>query len=236
MRETRIALRTARARVATARPPESARSTTQSLSSSLSDAWIGASAASGGRRRPSAAAQNVSPRIGSWTAPAGRHAVDDEPDRDAEERDAVRVVDGAVERVDDPGPPAAASAGLGAVRPARPRARAVAGLLGQDPVARKRGPGSPSRMSSSRQVVDLGDHVLGRLVVDLLDPLVALEQDPPRPLGGDRPRERHVGREPARDRVGRHLPQSTVSGFTVVPSVATTASNVTVSPGWTIGL
>ena len=36
--------------------------------------------------------------------PDRRPAVDDQPDRDAEDRDAVGVVDGAVERVDDPDP------------------------------------------------------------------------------------------------------------------------------------
>ena len=70
LRDTRIALRIARTRVATDRPP-SASETTQSLSSSFSDAWIRASRP--GRPGPSATAANVSPRIGSWTAPtAGR--------------------------------------------------------------------------------------------------------------------------------------------------------------------
>ena len=62
-----------------------------------------------------------------------RPAVDDERDRDAEERDAVGVVDGAVERVDDPGPAAAGCRRLGAARGVVP-----AGLLGED----RRRPGS----------------------------------------------------------------------------------------------
>ena len=66
LRETRIARRTARARVATARPPR-ASDTTQSLSSGLSEARIGVSPSRAG---PSAVAEKVSPRIGSWTAPA----------------------------------------------------------------------------------------------------------------------------------------------------------------------
>ena len=71
VRDTRIALRVARARVATARPP-SARWTTQSVSVSFSEARIGGEspAIRDSHAPPSATALNVSPRIGSWTAPA----------------------------------------------------------------------------------------------------------------------------------------------------------------------
>ena len=100
VRDTRIALRTACARVATARPP-SARCTTASLSSSLAEARISVvaqpcRAVRDGRER--LAAHRVVDRAGRGTS------VDHEPDRHAEERDPVRVVHGAVERVHDPRP------------------------------------------------------------------------------------------------------------------------------------
>ena len=194
LRDTRIAFRIARTRVATARPP-SASETTQSPSLSLSDAWTVASPEHGrpvdvGRER--LAAHRVVDHADR------RDAVHDEAHRDAEERDPVRVVDGAVERVDDPGAPERARLPV----PSGPRLPVRAGLLGEDPVAREP---RPDRVDDQRlgQVVDLGHDVPRRLVVDLLHPLVALEQDPSRALG-DLPRELEVGRKPARDRLGRH--------------------------------
>ena len=79
---------------------------------------------------PSAVAANVSWRVGSWMTADRRPSVDDEADRDAEERDAVGVVHGAVERIDDPHPASPGGgrlAGDGVVLP---------GLLGEDRVGR----------------------------------------------------------------------------------------------------
>ena len=130
----RITLRTLRARVATARPL-SAIEMTKSDSLSLSDAvtaWLDEPTVDVSVARPLAVAANVSDRVGSWMTPTVGPAVDDERDRYAEERDAVRVVHRAVERVDDPHPTAARGrrlAGDGMVLPA---------LLGQDRVGRDR--------------------------------------------------------------------------------------------------
>ena len=69
LRDARTARRTARPRVATARPPSDSE-ITQSVSLSLAEAWTTRSPSIAG---PSAVAQKVSPRIGSQTAPtAGR--------------------------------------------------------------------------------------------------------------------------------------------------------------------
>ncbi len=65
-RVTRTALRTAWAREVTARPAR-ASWTTKSSRRSFDDAVTTRSPSIAG---PSAVAQNVSPRIGSWTAPA----------------------------------------------------------------------------------------------------------------------------------------------------------------------
>ena len=192
LRDARTARRTARPRVATARPPR-ASETTQSVSRPCADAWTTRSPEHrrpvGGRPERLAAHRVVD-------GADGRAAVDHEPHRDAEVRDAVRVVDGAVERVDDPGParwrgparhrPAARRVAAGRV--VRPR------LLGQDPVG---GVALADRAHDQRlgEMVHLGDDVPGGLVVDLLDALVALEQQPAGPLG-DLPRERGVGGEP----------------------------------------
>ena len=106
--------------------------------------------------------------------PDRRPAVDDQPDRDAEDRDAVGVVHGAVERVDDPDPATPRGGRL-----ARHRL-VLAGLLGQDRVVRV---ARPDRVEDQRlgQVVRLGHHVPGALVVDLLEPLVVVHEDRRRP-------------------------------------------------------
>ena len=106
--------------------------------------------------------------------PDGRRAVDDQPDRDAEDRDAVGVVHGAVERIDDPDPATPRGGRLARDRPVLP------GLLGQDRVGRV---ARPDRVEDQRlgQVVRLGDDVAGALVVDLLEPLVAVHQHGPGP-------------------------------------------------------
>ena len=94
-----------------------------------------------------------------------RLAIDDEADADREEGDAVGVVDGAVERVDDP-----ESLRLGA-RGTR--------FLGQYRIA---GEGRADDLEDGRlaQVVDLGDDVLLALVDDALEPLVVIDVDGPR--------------------------------------------------------
>ena len=99
-------------------------------------------------------------------------------DRHAEERDPVGVVDRAVERVDDPGPAAGERAGR-AGRRRRPA------WCAPDSSARIPSPGKRSRIASMISASDRWSTSVttsrARLVVDLLDPLVALEQDPPRP-------------------------------------------------------
>ena len=102
-----------------------------------------------------------------------RTTIDDERDGHTEERDSVGVVDGAVEGIDDPrsavGERDRRATGLdGAV---------LAGFLGQDPVAGE--PGA-DRVEDQRlrQMIDLGHHVAGALVVDPLDALVALHEEP----------------------------------------------------------
>lgn len=70
-REMRIALRTARARVATARPLR-AIEITKSVNRSLSEAWIAwlpSPSDPDSRAGPFAVAANVSPRVGSWITP-----------------------------------------------------------------------------------------------------------------------------------------------------------------------
>ena len=164
----------ARARVATARPP-SARWTTQSFSVSFSEARMAAIPREpASQASPSATALNVSPRIGSWTAPAAGRPSTTSADRDAEERDPVGVVHGAVERVDDPGPargerPRRRSGRIDGARVARPppdldvrvlpRSLVRPGLLGEDPVAGKR-LADRAEDQLLGQVVDLGHHVL----------------------------------------------------------------------------
>ena len=94
--------------------------------------------------------------------PEARLATDDEGDADGEEGQAIGVVDGAVERVDDPHP-------VG-------RLAGDARFLGQEAIG---GEGRPDHLEDGRlaQVVDLGDDVLLRLVDDALEPFVALHVD-----------------------------------------------------------
>ena len=162
--------------------------------------------------------------------PDRRPPVDDQPDRDAEERDAVGVVDRAVERVDDPDPATPRGGRL-----ARHRAM-LAGLLGEDRVVRE---ARPDRVEDQRlgQVVGLGDHVPGALVVDPLEPLVAVHEDRPgelRELGGEGQlggvRQRRGGRSV------RHGPEQSISrGRTADPSTVTCWLNVRVSPAVDLG-
>ena len=149
--------------------------------------------------------------------PDRRDAVDDEPDRDAEDRDAVRVVDRAVERVHDP-------------HPAAPPRR-LARLLRQSPIVRE---GLPDRVEDERlaQVVDLGHDVLGALVADRFDPPEPIDEELAGP-GGQLRCERQLGRVAP----GRHGPvHSTASGRTVLPSSVTSLENETVRPGSICGL
>ena len=113
--------------------PLSAIEMTKSESLSLSEAWIGRPSRIAG---PSAVAANDSSRVGSTDDTDDRPAVDHQPDRDAEERDAVGVVHRAVERVDDPHPATPRGGRLARDRPM------LAGLLGQDRVGRVASPGS----------------------------------------------------------------------------------------------
>ena len=118
--------------------------------------------------------------------PDGRHAIDDQPDRDAEDRQAVGVVHGPVERIDDPDPATPRGGRLARLRLVLP------GLLGKDRVGRVVG---PDRIEDQRlgQVVGLGHDVPGALVVDLLEPLVVVHQHDP---GPDREIEREAGARP----------------------------------------
>ena len=155
----------------------------------------------------------------------GRDAVDDQADRHAEERDAVGVVHGAVERVDDPDPAAARGRRLARDRPM------LAGLLGEDRVARV---ARPDRVEDERlgQVVRLGHHVAGALVVDLLEPLVAVHQDLAG-ANGQAQRERELVRVGGRGRgggrgAGHGALHSTARSRTLVPSSVTVLVNVSV--------
>ena len=134
-RGMRIALRTFRARVAAARPLSDIEMT-KSDSCSLSEAvtaWLPAERPTAGRPVDRRRERLVAGRVEDDAD--GRRAVDDEADRDAEERDAVGVVHGAVERVDDPDPAATGGRRLAGDRAVLP------GLLGQDRVARVAWPG-----------------------------------------------------------------------------------------------
>ena len=107
--------------------------------------------------------------------------------------------------------------------PAGPVMRAR--LLGQDPVARD---GAPDRLQDQRlgEVVHLRDDVPCGLVVDDLDPLVALEEDPPGRL-------RELARELGVGAVTPRSPRSAARGES--PNVPTTTSNVTDPPPGTCG-
>ena len=108
-----------------------------------------------------------------------RLAVDDEGDADGEEGQAVGVVDGPVQRVDDP-QPLCLRAG-------------DARFLGQEGIP---GEGSPDRPEDGllAQVVDLRDDVLLRLVDDALEPLVAIDVDGASGAGGRRGHLEFVGK------------------------------------------
>ena len=228
-RDTRIALRIARARLDD-RPPDSASEIDVVLQPVLrrrvDRAAVERRRAVGGRRERLVAGRVVDDAD-------DRPAVDDQPDRDAEQRDAVGVVHRAVERVDDPGPAAAARS---APSPAPGRACSP-DLLGQDRVVREP---LPDRLDDQLlgQVVDLGDDVLGALVVDPLEPLVAVHQD-----RAGRARRASIANASSAAQVGRaRIPavgdgvgahgarQATASGR---PSCRTRSrwSNVIVAPG-----
>ena len=172
---------------------------TKSDSFSLSEARTGRPARVAG---PSTVAANVSCRGRVVDDPDRRPAVDDQPDRDAEERDAVGVVDRAVERVDDPDP---ATAGGG--RLARHRLM-LAGLLGEDRVVRE---ARPDGVEDERlgQVVGLGHDVPGALVVDLLEPLVVVHEDSPARAARAIAKASSAAYAPAG--VGRHGPEQSTS-------------------------
>ncbi len=154
-----------------------------------------------------------------------RHRIDHQTDRDAEDRDAVGVVDGAVQRIDDPDPAASRRGRLARLR------RVLAGLLGQDRVGRI---ARPDGVQDQRlgQVVGLGHDVARALVVDLLEPLVVVHQDHAGPPGDV---EREV--EVVEVGVVRHgVEQSTSNGRTVEPRSVIVWVKVTVAPGPTLGL
>ena len=94
-----------------------------------------------------------------------RLTLDDQADTDGEEGDAVGVVDGAVQRVDDPQ----------SVGPRAPFAR-LARFLGQEAVV---GEGAADDLEDDllAQSVSLGDDVLLALEVDALEPLIQLHLD-----------------------------------------------------------
>ena len=116
-----------------------------------------------------------------------RPAIDREADADREEGQAVGVVHGAIERVDDPQP----STGLDPAsrrRDSGGRWR-VARLLREEGVRREHG---ADRLDDRRlgEMVDLGDDVLLALVDDALEALIALEHDRTgRPRGDRRGRQ-----------------------------------------------
>ena len=230
LREMRIALRTFRARDAALRPLSDIE-TTKSDSFSLSEARTG--------RPLSVAGPSHRGREGFGACRVeddahGRAPVNDQPDRDAEDRDAVGVVHGPVEGVDDPDP-------------ATPRGGRLArdgtmlpGLLGKDRVAREAG---PDRVEDQRlgQVIRLGHHVPRALVVDPFEPLVAIHQDGPGPLG-DIEREGQLVRVAADAGgvsacAGHHgALHRTSSGFATEPNCVSRCVNVIVSPGSIRGL
>ena len=109
------------------------------------------------------------------------HAVDDEADADREERQAVRVVDGAVERVDDP-QACARSIRARLSRQGRAR-RGVARFLRQERIV---GEGRADGLDDRRlgEVVHLGHDVLLALVDDALESLVAVDLDDTRRASG----------------------------------------------------
>ena len=90
--------------------------------------------------------------------------VDDEADADCEERDTVGIVDGPIERIDDPGA-------------RRQRARATR-FLGQERVARE-GLSDLRQDGLLAEMIDLGDDVLLALVHDPLEAFVAVHLDRP---------------------------------------------------------
>ena len=147
----------------------------------------------------------------------GRAPIHDEPDRHAEERDAVRVVHRAVQRIDDPEPAPTGRWGLAGDRPMLPA------LLGQDRVAWvARTDGVDDQLL--RQVVGLGHDVAGALVMDPLEALVAVHQHLAG-AGRERQPERQVVRA-AGDAIGcgrchgvRHV---TASSRASVPNSVTT--------------
>ena len=123
--------RTARGRL-TAACPLSAIETTKSETLSLSDAvmaWLGDPRVRGQQRRAVGGGRERLAARRVVDDADRRPAIDDEPDRHAEERDAVGVVHRAVERVDDPHPAASRGRRLARHRPM------LAALLGQDRVA-----------------------------------------------------------------------------------------------------
>ena len=149
--------------------------------------------------------------------PDARPAVHDQGDRDAEDRDAVGVVDRAVKWIDHPYP---------AVARWR-RAR----FLRQEPIVWV-GLADGAQNERLAQVIDLGHHVLGALVGDRADLAQSFEQQVagPRPHGhGQVP---FVG-----ERVGAHGPlHSTASGRSRLPRAVTSRENEIVRPGSTRGL
>ena len=155
--------------------------------------------------------------------PDRRDAIDHERDRDAEDGQAVGVVHRAVEGIDDPDPATPRGGRLardGAMLP---------GLLGKDRVVRV---ARPDGVQDERlgQVVRLGHHVPGALVVDPLEPFVAVHQHRPR-APRDLEREGELGVDVRGD--GRHgALQSTVNGRGTVPSSVTVWVKVTVWPGF----
>ncbi len=93
------------------------------------------------------------------------------------------------------------------------------GLLGKDRIRRI---ARPDRVEDQRlgQVIRLGHDVPGTLVVDLLEPLVAVHQDGPGLLGEVQGERKFVGEDRAVVRAGRHGDlHSARSGTTWPPSV-----------------
>src|SRR6185369_9378550 len=172
-----------------------------------------------GRGRERLAACRIVHDADIW--PAGHH----QADRHAEERDAVGVIDGPVERIDHPHPSTARRrrfAGFGAV---------FAALLGEDAVIRVI---RPDRIDDEvlRQVVGLGDDVARALVVDPLEAFVAIHQDL---AGAGRQRDRELELRGLRTRVvdrssrRRHgVRHSTWRSVGAVPNSVTVDVNVRV--------
>ena len=124
-------------------------------------------------------ALNRSSRIGSRTTPTVGSSADDQPDAGAEVRDAGGVVDGAVERVDDPDPVVVVDGCCGPAPVAGPSPSVDSEW--PDSSARTSSPGKARRMvammASSRPVIGLRDDVLGALLDDVLEALVVLDLD-----------------------------------------------------------